>query len=74
MARRDAGDREKRTPAPHNLPLHGFDQNQIWCAIVQLARRTRLRFSAHAPWAELLTLALKTKNRAGLLSVDIPGM
>jgi Transposase DDE domain group 1 len=81
-----------------NLPLHGFDQNQIWCAIVQLAmelttwmqmlalhghaarrwepkrlrlrlftiaariarhaRRTRLRLSAHAPWAELLTLAL----------------
>jgi Transposase DDE domain group 1 len=21
----------------HNLPLHGFDQNRIWCAIVQLA-------------------------------------
>jgi hypothetical protein len=21
----------------HNLPLHGFGQNQIWCAIVQLA-------------------------------------
>ena len=20
-----------------NLPLHGFDQNRIWCAIVQLA-------------------------------------
>jgi hypothetical protein len=51
--------KDARTPAPsclHNLPLHGFDQNQIWCAIVQLARRTRLRFSAHArgpndsPW------------------------
>jgi Transposase DDE domain group 1 len=81
-----------------NLPLHGFDQNRIWCAIVQLAmdltvwlqllafdahdarrwepkrlrlrlfsiagriarhaRRTRLRLSAHAPWAELLTTAL----------------
>lgn len=81
-----------------NLPLHGFDQNRIWCAIVQLAmeltawmqllalhdtdarrwepkrlrlrlfsiaariarhaRRTRLRFSAHAPWVELLTTAL----------------
>jgi len=81
-----------------NLPLHGFDQNQIWCAIVQLAmelttwmqmlalhghaarrwepkrlrlrlftiaariarhaHRTRLRLSAHSPWAELLTLAL----------------
>jgi hypothetical protein len=21
----------------HNLPLHGFDQNRIWCALVQLA-------------------------------------
>lgn len=81
-----------------NLPLHGFDQNRIWCAIVQLAmelttwmqmigfadhrarrwepkrlrlrlfstaarlarhaRRTRLRLSAHAPWADLLTTAL----------------
>jgi hypothetical protein len=81
-----------------NLPLHGFDPNQIWCGIAQLAmelttwmqmlalhghaarrwepkrlrlrlftiaariarhaRRTRLRLSAHAPWAELLTLAL----------------
>jgi hypothetical protein len=82
----------------HNLPLHGFDQNQIWCAIVQLAlelitwlqplalhdhparrwepkrlrlrllsiaaaivshaRRTRLRLSAHAPWADLITTAM----------------
>jgi hypothetical protein len=81
-----------------NLPLHGFDQNRIWCAIVQLAmeltawlqmlalhdhparrwepkrlrlrlfsiaaritrhaRRTRLRLSAHAPWADLLLTAL----------------
>ncbi len=81
-----------------NLPLHGFDQNQIWCAIVQLAmelstwcqmialhdhparrwepkrlplrlfsiaaritchaRRTRLRLSTHAPWADLLLTAL----------------
>jgi Transposase DDE domain group 1 len=81
-----------------NLPLHGFDQNRIWCALVQLAmdlttwlqmlafdehparrwepkrlrlrlfsiagrlarhaRRTRLRFAAHAPWADLLTTAL----------------
>jgi hypothetical protein len=80
------------------LPLHGFDQNQIWCAIVQLAmelttwcqmialhdhparrrapkrlrlrlfsiaaritrhaRRTRLRLSTHAPWANLLLTAL----------------
>jgi hypothetical protein len=81
-----------------NLPLHGFDQNRIWCAIVQLAmeltawyqmialhdhparrwepkrlrlrlfsiaaritchaRTTRLRLSAHAPWADLLVSAL----------------
>lgn len=81
-----------------NLPLHGFDQNRIWCAIVQLAmeltawyqmialhdhparrwepkrlrlrlfsiaaritchaRTTRLRLSAHAPWADLLVTAL----------------
>lgn len=81
-----------------NLPLHGFDQNRIWCAIVQLAmeltawlqmlaladhparrwepkrlrlrlfsiagriahhaRQTRLRLSAHAPWAGLLTTSL----------------
>jgi hypothetical protein len=81
-----------------NLPLHGFDQNRIWCVIVQLAcevtawmqmlaldnhparhwepkrlrlrlfsiaaslarhaRRIRLRLSAHAPWADLLTTAL----------------
>lgn len=81
-----------------NLPLHGFDQNRIWCAIVQLAmeltawyqmialhdhparrwepkrlrlrlfsiaarischaRQTRLRLSAHAPWADLLVTAL----------------
>jgi len=81
-----------------NLPLHGFDQNRIWCAIVQLAcevtawmqmlaldnhparrwepkrlrlrlfstaaslarhaRRIRLQYSAHAPWADLLTTAL----------------
>lgn len=81
-----------------NLPLHGFNQNRIWCAIVQLAleltawmqmlaladhparrwepkrlrlrlfsiagriarraRRIRLRLSAHAPWAGVLTAAL----------------
>jgi DDE family transposase len=81
-----------------NLPLHGFDQNRIWCAIVQLAielttwlqmlalhdhpalrwepkrlrlrlfsiaarmtshaRATRLRLSAHAPWAELIITAM----------------
>jgi hypothetical protein len=81
-----------------NLPLHGFDQNRIWCAIVQLAleltawlqllafddhparrwepkrlrlrlfsiaaaitrhaRTTRLRLSAHAPWAELIVTAM----------------
>ena len=27
----------RRTPACANLPLHGFDQNRIWCAVVQLA-------------------------------------
>lgn len=81
-----------------NLPLHGFDQNRIWLAIVQLAldltawmqmlgftdhearrwepkrlrlrifsiagkiathaRRTRLKLSADAPWAELIITAL----------------
>src|SRR5258705_3323707 len=81
-----------------NLPLHGFNQNRIWCAIVQLAmeltawlqmlalhdhparrwepkrlrlrlfsiaariarhaRQTRLRLSAHAPWADLILTAL----------------
>lgn len=81
-----------------NLPLNGFDQNRIWCALVQLAmdltawlqmlafdehparrwepkrlrlrlfsiagriahhaRQTRLRLSAHAPWAGLLTTSL----------------
>ena len=85
-----------------NLPLHGFDQNRIWCAIVQLAmeltawlqmlaladhparrwepkrlrlrlfsiagriashaRQTRLRLSAHAPWAGLLTTSLSRPN------------
>lgn len=33
-----------------NLPLHGFAQNQIWCAIVQLA----LELTA---WLQMLTLA-----------------
>jgi hypothetical protein len=81
-----------------NLPLHGFDQNRIRCAIVQLAldliawlqmlalhdhparrwepkrprlrlfsiagritrhaRKSRLRLSAHAQWAQVLTTAL----------------
>jgi hypothetical protein len=81
-----------------NLPLHSFDQNRIWCELVQLAmeltcwcqmialgehparrwepkrlrlrlfsiaaritchaRRTRLRLSAHTPWADLLVTAL----------------
>jgi DDE family transposase len=81
-----------------NLPLHRFDQNRIWCAIVQLAldltawlqllalhdhparrwepkrlrlrlfsiaaaitrhaRATRLRLSTHAPWAELIVIAM----------------
>jgi Transposase DDE domain group 1 len=80
-----------------NLPLHGFDQNRIWCQLVQLAceltawlpmltfgdhqarrwepkrlrlrlfsvaaritrhaRRSRLRLSAHAPWAALIITA-----------------
>jgi hypothetical protein len=33
-----------------NLPLHGFDQNQIWCAIVALAAEL-------TAWMQLLTLA-----------------
>ena len=33
----------------HNLPLHGFDQNRIWCAIVQLA----LELTA---WLQMLAL------------------
>jgi Transposase DDE domain group 1 len=81
-----------------NLPLHGFDANQIWLEIVCLAaeltawmqmlalhghtarrwepkrlrlrllstaarlahhaRQTRLRFSAHWPWTDLITTAL----------------
>ncbi|MBA3524835.1 MAG: IS1380 family transposase [Geodermatophilaceae bacterium] len=33
-----------------NLPLHGFDQNQIWCALVQLAADL-------TAWTQTLTLA-----------------
>ncbi len=33
-----------------NLPLHGFDQNQIWCALVQLAAQL-------TAWTQALTLA-----------------
>ena len=32
-----------------NLPLHGFDQNRIWCAIVQLAMEL-------TAWMQLLAL------------------
>lgn len=32
-----------------NLPLHGFDQNQIWCAIVQLAMEL-------TAWLQMLAL------------------
>ncbi len=32
-----------------NLPLHGFDQNQIWCALVQLAAEL-------TAWTQTLTL------------------
>lgn len=86
-----------------NLPLHGFDQNGIWCAIVALAmeltswlqmialhdhlarrwepkrlrlrlfsiaaritrhvRRTQLRLSTHARWADLLLTALTRLQR-----------
>jgi DDE family transposase len=32
-----------------NLPLHGFDQNRIWCAIVQLAMEL-------TAWLQMLAL------------------
>ena len=31
------GSASRRTPAWPACPLHGFNQNQIWCAIVQIA-------------------------------------
>ncbi|MCV7194679.1 IS1380 family transposase [Mycolicibacterium brumae] len=33
-----------------NLPLHGFDQNRIWCALVQLACEL-------TAWTQMITLA-----------------
>ncbi|MGH3626328.1 MAG: IS1380 family transposase, partial [Sciscionella sp.] len=33
----------------HNLPLHGFDQNRIWCAIVELAMEL-------TAWTQMLAL------------------
>jgi len=35
--RRSARTRQGHPADPCNLPLHGYDQNQIWCEIVALA-------------------------------------
>jgi hypothetical protein len=49
-----------------NLPLHDFDQNQIWCALVALARTGRrrlLHLAEHHPWATVVHDAV-TRLRA----------
>jgi len=42
--------RAAKSTGLQNLPLHGFDQNRIWCALVQLACDL-------TAWAQMLALA-----------------
>ncbi len=42
--------RAAKATGVQNLPLHGFDQNRIWLAIVQLAREL-------VTWTQMLALA-----------------
>jgi hypothetical protein len=48
-ARCDDRIRVAKDTGPQNLPLHGFGQNQIWCAIVQLAMEL-------TTWMQMLAL------------------
>jgi hypothetical protein len=48
-ARREDRIRNAKDTGLQNLPLHGFDQNRIWCAIVQLAMEL-------TAWMQLLAL------------------
>jgi hypothetical protein len=49
------GSGSPKTGGLMKLPLHGFDQNRIWRAIVGLAgRQVRLHVASRAPWVDLV--------------------